>query len=128
LDSPVDVGPARQRALAIFSTISVNFGWEKIEPNFYIKFSSIKRMSEITATDIAPMWVWQATGGCVAATIVSLILGTPIPGLIETLLAGAALGVLYILYRWGKVGERDPGDELDTDMKAQAERSSHGRT
>lgn len=84
-------------------------------------------MSDVSAADVAPAWVWLATAACgVLAVVVFAVGGAAYGTLVEVLAAATSAGVLYLLYRWGQVREKEPSEKSDREREMEAEAGGYG--
>jgi membrane protein implicated in regulation of membrane protease activity len=84
-------------------------------------------MSELSPTDVAPRWIWLATAAClVLAPTVYAVAGGAYATLVQVLAGAAAVGVLYLLYRWGQVREKPSSEKSDREREQEAEAGGYG--
>lgn len=84
-------------------------------------------MSDPSPTDVAPEWAWLTTAVCaVLAVGVHVVGGVAYETAVGVLVAATAVGVLYLLYRWGQVRETEPDEESEREKEVQAEVGSGG--
>lgn len=84
-------------------------------------------MSDLSPTDVAPRWIWLATAACgVLAPTVYVVGGGAYAALVEVLAGTAAVGVVYLLYRWGQVREKPSSEKSDREKEMEAEAGGYG--
>lgn len=84
-------------------------------------------MSELSPTDVAPVWLWLATAVCgVLAVAVHLVGGAAYETSVGVLTGATGIGVLYLLYRWGQVREKPTRETSDREKEMEAEAGGYG--
>lgn len=85
-------------------------------------------MSDLSPTDVAPTWVWLATVICGALTVTVAAVDAVAYSfsLVEILAGATGVGVLYLLYRWGQLRERNSPNKGDREREMEAEAGGYG--
>jgi len=84
-------------------------------------------MSDLSPSDVAPRWVWLTTAACVVlAPTVYAVAGRADAALARVLAGAAAVGVVYLLYRWGQVREKPSSEKSDREREQEAEAGGYG--
>ena len=84
-------------------------------------------MSDLSPADVAPRWVWLATAVCgVLAVTVHSVGGEAYISLVRILVGATVAGVLYLLYRWGQIREKEPSNKSEREKEMEAEAGGYG--